>query len=570
MTPSDQRRLLTRTFFSRMFESELLPQGMPQTQLVFSAVTVLAGPALGLPILFMKKYIGQPPAALLAFMAQDRALVLLLAMLAAAMAALVLWEKVIPDRRDCRTLGVLPIPPNTFVVARLSSIVALFALLFVGSTLLWALTLGTVQSIFGVPGGWLRNVAGLFVAVAGLEAAVFFGIIGLQCLIVATVGATLAQRLAVVMQVLLVVLIVQLPLLLPRGDAFFSAGGAAPRWTEPGTLWPLPSLWFMELHAIITAGGHAGARSAGLLGAALAAFVPIAALVFYAASYRRLTRLAIEGRAPQPHRHRLPARVLTCLARGRARTSQAAAVCGFTVKTLARSQQHRMLFSVWLGVAIALIVSALLPLVVGSGAPSLDHPRPFVLVVPLILMTLIMTGMRALFALPTEIRANWVFRLAEPVRPDFALGGAAAALAWCAVLPAAAVAAISVSWLWGVFAGIQHAMFCSVLGIVLIQVLVRGLDKIPFTCTYVPGKSRVTSYWPAYLMAFATLTYGMASLEGMLLKSVAAYLTVTGILGALAAGLRWSRIRAARQLVSLRFQEEEPDQPTLLSLTATR
>ena len=189
MTPADQRRLLTRTFFSRMFESELLPQGLPQTQLVFATVTVLAGPALGLPILFTKKYIGKPPAAVLASMAQDRALVLLLAMLATAMAALVLWEKVFPDRRDCRTLGVLPISSNTFVLARLSSIVALFALLFAGSTLLWALTLGTVQSIFGVPGGWVMNVVGLFVAIAGLEAAVFFGIIGIQCMIAATAGS---------------------------------------------------------------------------------------------------------------------------------------------------------------------------------------------------------------------------------------------------------------------------------------------------------------------------------------------------------------------------------------------
>lgn len=171
-----------------------------------------------------------------------------------------------------------------------------------------------------------------------------------------------------------------------------------------------------------------------------------------------------------------------------------------------------------------------------------------------------------LYALPTEIKANWIFRLAEPARPASAIAGGTAAMMVCAVLPAAVVALLSASWLWGIASGIQHAMLCAVLGALLAQVLMRGTDKVPFTCTYVPGKARVTNFWPAYLVAFSTYTAGMATAAASVLGTLVPFLVMIGILLVMTAALWWSRMRANALLTGLRFQEEEEDQPTLLSL----
>jgi hypothetical protein len=51
-----QVRLLARTFFVRLFESDLMPPGLPQVQLVIWSVVLVATPALTLPAVFIQKY----------------------------------------------------------------------------------------------------------------------------------------------------------------------------------------------------------------------------------------------------------------------------------------------------------------------------------------------------------------------------------------------------------------------------------------------------------------------------------------------------------------------------------
>ena len=106
-----------------------------------------------------------------------------------------------------------------------------------------------------------------------------------------------------------------------------------------------------------------------------ALFLPLVALAFYAASYRRLTRLAIEGR-PLPKTSRAPAmsRLVDRASHALTAAPAAAAVCAFTVRTLVRSRQHRMLICVWIGVALALTISAAVQIIVRFGWSGFDTP----------------------------------------------------------------------------------------------------------------------------------------------------------------------------------------------------
>ena len=55
-----QTAILARTFFSRMFESDLMPPGLPQVQLLISLFAFFAAPSLILPLVLAKQYMFPP------------------------------------------------------------------------------------------------------------------------------------------------------------------------------------------------------------------------------------------------------------------------------------------------------------------------------------------------------------------------------------------------------------------------------------------------------------------------------------------------------------------------------
>lgn len=560
-----QTAILGRTFFSRLFETDLMPQGVPQEQVVIGVFAFFAAPSLILPMWLLKKYVGGriPPEYMLPAMAADRTMALLLAMTATAIITLAVWENMFPDRRDCRALGVLPVRNRSFVLARLWAIIVLFAVLFLATTAISSFAFGILGSMTGL--GFFSIAFSHFLAVAAGEAFIFFGIIAVQCALLNVTGPATAHRVAVALQIVLIVTVLQMPLVLPTMPNFALTQDGTPLWAGMISVSLLPPLWFLSLYQALIGQPYPEIDHLVWLAAALGVLTPLLALGFYAASYRRLTRLAIEGQ-PVPGRRRQPiaGRLVAAASRTFTRVPCAAAVCGFTIRTLLRNRQHRMLLAVWIGVALALTISAALPMIVRFGLAVFDRPRSALLAGPLIFAALIQTGMRSLFAIPVEIKANWTFRLREPLRLPHALSGAAAALIVCGVIPPVLMAILTGSALWGIEVGFKHAVFCGVLATGLAQFLMRGVDRVPFTCTYTPGTAHIGKLWPLYLTLFSIFTYGMASLEEELLRHPQAYLTAIVIFAASATLLWWLRIREARQLVNLRFEGEPANGLTLV------
>ena len=100
--------LLTRTFFARFFESDLLPPGVHQAQFTIWIVAGFAAPGLLLPARAADSYLelSRHPALLIQALVVHRLLFITLTMIALGFVALVVWEGVFPDRRDARVIGV--------------------------------------------------------------------------------------------------------------------------------------------------------------------------------------------------------------------------------------------------------------------------------------------------------------------------------------------------------------------------------------------------------------------------------------------------------------------------------
>ena len=87
----------------------------------------------------------------------------------------------------------------------------------------------------------------------------------------------------------------------------------------------------------------------------------------------------------------------------------------FGVASLVRSRRHTIQLATYLGMAIAVGVLKLLPPLLSFAAvSSLTRHVPTRSRLPLVLMFFAVFGLRAAFTIPTELDANWVFRLVQP------------------------------------------------------------------------------------------------------------------------------------------------------------
>ena len=223
-----------------------------------------------------------------------------------------------------------------------------------------------------------------------------------------------------------------------------------------------------------------------------------------------------------------------------------------------RSRQHRTLLALYLGLGLAVVVSSILPLALQRGMAAFARPGVSILAAPLVLMFVALVGMRVAFAIPVDIKANWVIRLREPGEIVAAMDGSfTAMLAW-AVSPFVLLGGISAGTLWGFGAGAKHAIVTALMGWFLAEVLVLRLCKIPFTCTYLPGRSEIKTLWPLYFTAFTTFTYSMAGLEVELLRWTRGFAWFIVLVSCAAVIARVARRRWLAEQPGLRFAEEEP------------
>ena len=559
-----QTVLLGRTFFGRLFESELMPPGLPQVQLVIGGVVILTTPAMIIPMVRSSAYaaLALVPGQLEPSLAADRLILVTFAMITMGFISLMTWDGVFPDRRDARILGPLPLATRTLVLARLGALAYLLGLFVTGTQLLPALLFEIIAVNFGSPGGMVRSTAAHVVMTATASAFIFFALIALQCALLLALRRSAAQRAAVVVQTVLATLLLLMLFLLPQlashADAAISPAA--------GNGFPLarlfPPFWFGAVYQVLGGSGGADARSLALFAFSATAGTTTLAILLYAASYARLTRHAMEtppgpcGRGGRLSIPRVRERAMRLLCGFRV----PGAVCLFTLRTLIRSRQHRMLLALYLAVALALVVTSVVPLVLRGDPAALATPSVAIASAPLVLSFFLLLGMRALFAIPIEPKANWCFRLREPASRRQVVAGVRRAMIVGCVLPLALVAGASAGVLWGVRIGTAHAVFCALMGTALTEVLLSNFCKLPFTCTYFPGTARVMMLWPAYLFALTTYSYTAAELEMEALQWLPeGYLWMCGLLLGAIAALEIARARTLASAAGLVFEETDPD-----------
>jgi hypothetical protein len=209
----------------------------------------------------------------------------------------------------------------------------------------------------------------------------------------------------------------------------------------------------------------------------------------------------------------------------------------FSIRTLIRSSQHRIILAFYWGIGFAMTTAFLSFSSRGLGRSPLsiaslwrDRSVPLIISSLVMLMTAVL-GARVVLALPRDLRANWIFRI-TPLRGGTEyLGARRRALFALSVLPVWMLSATVFLTVWPTMPAAGHLFVIGLLGATLVELYLYGTRKIPFTCSYLPGKSTFRAgFWVA--AAFILMLTSLFSyLERWALDTPKAFAILVGVLG---------------------------------------
>ncbi len=512
----DLFEVLIRHFFGRFFDNELVsPQGEVHAT-ISKVIGMLAAPGL-ICFWLMPKYtalVFVPPKVAEAASLSDKMFFITFSMVVMGFVTVLEWDALFPDRRDFTILIPLPINlPNIFA-AKIVSLVAFVVLFFVATnaihTFLYPfVAMGRYATLLGVL-GFIGVHATVMLAATSFT---FFFFVALQGLLMNVLSFRMFRRVSTYVQLLSVLaLLMMLLLFLDTSSLIHSA-------KNRHLLYFFPPMWFLGLYETMLGQPDplAGCRAMAIQALNL---VLVTSALAYALSYKRHVKRSLES---EDVLDVVPSRVtmLLCAFANRyiVPGPLAQASFYFTGKTMVRSRKHWLYLAAYVGVGFALMLQALVGVFSRAGSPDLGAPNPALLSIPLILSFFVLSGMRVVFSIPAELKANWVFQLSEADGRAECLSGVRKAMFVFGVLPLFAALLPMYVFLWGWSAALFHTFFDIALSLLLIELLLVKFHKIPFTCSYLPGKANLTALWFVYWLGFATYAYSMASLEVWILKS---------------------------------------------------
>jgi hypothetical protein len=558
----DQFVLLSRDSVRSLLNAALVARDSDPSQFAMWGLVLIATPAAmyGFRQLVHYSSLGFQKAAIIERAIQvDRMFFLVYGMLVSALVAAATWEALLPDRADQEIVGSLPVRPRTLAAARLVAALWTATAASAAISLPAAVFLAVAAPSHPALGFFPVVLVAHVIATTAASLFMFALLLLARALIAFGFGAHTSERLATAMQLLTIAAL---------AEVFFFIPGVIPALIDRLAAGDrdallIPPVPFAALYAWLV-----GLRYPSLgFGASMAPLALVAALVLVAAVYlwpaRRFARRALET---QPHQH---AGVVSTLARAAAVALPSSpgvrSMTTFTVTTVLRSRRHRLMVTAYGGLALA---TGTMSVIAGGTHETLILDRPYtsLLAVPLLAIFFVTLGLRAAVTVPSDVDANWVFRLS---RPQVASAADATALAMflLSVAPLALLSAIgSVLLGWTRHDAAVIGLLDVLGGLVLIEWVLRGWRTIPFTCARAGDAEAVRSRWLGHILPLIVFAFVNAAIQATVLRSNRAVASYVGIAALLWFALRLRRRFAARN-VSLQFDASPSDAMATLDLS---
>ncbi|MGZ4841483.1 MAG: hypothetical protein ACXV5J_07040, partial [Candidatus Angelobacter sp.] len=288
----------------------------------------------------------------------------------------------------------------------------------------------------------------------------------------------------------------------------------------------------------------------------------LAPLVYVLSYYRYFIRIpetldtTLRSRAP---RILFPMQLMDWLV---LRSAYERATYRFAMKTLLRNDRHSLIFGGFAGLGIVIASQTLVAAV--NQKPG--GPSAALISVPFTLAYFLICGLRFVFDLPAELRANWVHRVI--LDREQAPADAARKIILTFVLPWVLVVCLPLYlYYWGWTVGAPLAAVLIAGCYLLADGLLRRFAKIPFACAYPAWKQSATVIVLFYVLGLWAFGSLLPRLEHALLLKSAWYLWGL-VLTLLAARLALRKLRDDGPMSQVLVFEEAPEAPfELLNLS---
>lgn len=561
-------RELTRHFFSRFFDNDLVSLDADMRSTVVNILAILAAPGMLLPFLFLSKYVRLQDEPLyvrdLASLG-EKEFFICFSMTVMGLVTVVEWDMLFPDRRDYANLTPLPIRLGTMFGAKLA---ALLGFLTIFSLAINAFSPVMFPAVV-IQKGSLAALAAFarchVLAVLAANTFVFFSCVAVQGLLMNLLGYRAFRRVSPYVQFALVSALIAMFLVSARVASQLQPYHAA----NPAAVYAFPPLWFLGLYQTELGWTNPVFRDLATSARLAAGWATVAAFAAYLLSYKRHVKRSIESAdtfSAEPSAAELIMGRL--LDRFILRDCLQQASFYFIWKTLVRSRRHKLFFAAYAAAGCALVFEGLAVLVARGGNSWMHHPIPELLPAPLVLSFFILVGMRHVFAVPAELRANWMFRVCDRGEARRCLAGVRKAMIVLGVIPLFALLLPLHVVLWGWRPAALHILFGTVVSLLLVEALLVNFEKFPFACSYLPGKANLKVSWPLYLFSFTTYISVMLTLEYWMLSRPVRFLWLAAVALAVLGALAVYRRRVIGHELALVYDEQPEPLVRTLNLWA--
>ncbi len=471
--------------------------------------------------------------------------------------AVLSWDSNLPDRRDFMVLAPLPITSSTLFAAKMAASGTALLLCILVLNIVSGITFPSVLAQGGLL-QILQTFAAYWFTLIASGAFIFCSMLAVQGITAQLLPRRHFLRLSAVLQVTAFCLFLAV---------FFLQPGLVTKQTlaNPNSqhlFARLPSYWFLalfnQLNGTMTPAFVPLARRAWI-GLAISVLGAIAAMLF---SFFLTMRKIVE----EPDI--IPA------ARGTHRQLRfgsplQTAMLLFSFKSLTRSRQHRVILCFYLGVGFAIALSWLrIPAAQTDLANPSLHPASLrFLISTIVMMSFAVVGIRVAFSLPISLPANWIMRMTQVFPAPQYIATTRRSLLLLAVAPVLFGSVIfSIPFQpWRQVIG--HVLVLGTLGILFVELSLLGFTKIPFTCSFLPGKANVQFAFWAYLLLLIPLTEKSARFEQHALESPLKFFLTLGAL-CIASGALWIRNTHYAKSAVLYFEEVPAVEVLRLGLTS--
>ncbi len=555
-----QRQQLTEHFFRKFFDSEMFATSHADMHLLFVQIlALLVMPGVLKTFGSIGKYL---LIAMIPGTNWDQAILidtysfLVLSMILTGFITVFEWDALFPDDKDIYNLTPLPIKPRTLFIAKVITLSLFVAFANI--------------AINGVPTLLFPGIALSAIGKTGASGIMYTASHGISLFLSSVFVFTLAIAVRALLSLLFPVRFVravsrctQLALILLFLCAFLTDLQPARMITDNNPLiyW-LPSFWFLGLYEVIV--GHHDIIFLALAKIACTAVLlsSFVAILSYIISYWSSMQKGFQSSGIASYSFpRIRKACTWILHRTILRGSVERAFFHFVAQTVFRRREHFLYCGSFVMVGVAFIYT------IGRSLIHDPHKHlTLLLSFPLMMSFFILVGLRFAFSVPADLNANWIFKIINKRKLEMSYGGIQTFMFCAANIPLLVVFAPYYITILDFRLVVQHALFASILSLILIKLLLFRFAKLPFACSYIPGKANIKALWLPYLIGFALYSFGTTALELWMLQDIKTYIAFVLIAGMVIISLSIYRSSFLKGINAIQFEEEPEEAVNVLTI----